>query len=81
MAANVLKAALDEVKLDDKSHKADTKDAKDDDLPTLKTSQNNPEKAAQYLHNVTTLVNTFMDSICRFNRYAKQNTSILCLNC
>ena len=44
MAANELKTTLDEAKVDDKSHKADTKDAKDDDLPTFKTSHNNPEE-------------------------------------
>ena len=49
------------------------KDIKDNDLPTFKTSHNDPEEVAQYLHDVTTLVNTFMESICRFNHYAKQD--------
>ena len=73
MAANELKATLDEVKADDKSHKADMKDPKGDDLPTFKTSHNNPKEVAQYLHDVTTLVDTFMESMCRFNHYAKQD--------
>ena len=73
MAANELKAALDEAKADDKSHKADTKDVTDDNLPTFKTSHNNPKEVAQYLHDVTTLVDTFMESMCRFNCYARQD--------
>ena len=47
------------------------KEPKDEDPPQAKTSHNNLEEAAQYVHNVTTLTNMFMESTRGYNRYAK----------
>ena len=48
-----------------------SKDNVDDNQAMFKTGHNNPEEAAAYVKDITTLVNTFMTHIHSFNRYEK----------
>ena len=48
-----------------------SKDDADDNQAMFKTAHNNPEEAAAYVKDVTTLVNTSMAHIHNCNRYKK----------